>query len=138
MQNNCSYPGIFDQMGTKNCSEILDVPAETARFNYSVCQRECPIACDTQYFNMIANFDDDHYAGTDFKLYVYYSALRYTEIRQIAKYTFTDLVSSIGGTLGLFMGLRMLNIVDMLEFCLEVMFLAGTKIRSKSTSNPGS
>jgi hypothetical protein len=102
-----------------------------------VCQTECPITCDTQYFNMIANFDDDHYNGTDFKLYAYYSTLRYTEIRQIPKYTFTDLVSSIGGTLGLFMGLRILNVVDILEFCIEMMFLTGTKIKGprKSSEN---
>lgn len=84
---------------------------------------------------MIANFDDDHYPGTEFKLYIYYSTLRYTEIRQIPKYTFTDLVSSIGGTLGLFMGLRMLNVADILEFGLEMMFLAGTKIKNKSKKN---
>jgi hypothetical protein len=42
------------------------------------------------------------------------------------------LVSSIGGTLGLFAGLRLLSFVDVLQFLLEILFIAVKMLRIRT------
>ncbi len=98
---------------------MVDYDVENTAFNYSACNSECPIKCETSNFNLITNNHYNHYEGNEFKMFLYYKTLKYTSIKQIPKYTFTDLVSSIGGTLGLFAGLRLLSFVDVLQFLLE-------------------
>jgi hypothetical protein len=46
--------------------------------------------------------------------------LRYTRISQKPKTTWADLVSKIGGLLGLFVGVRLLSLMDICQFILEL------------------
>jgi len=58
--------------------------------------------------------------------YVFYEDLKFTQITQIAKTTSTDLVSKVGGTLGLFLGLSLLSFIEIFELLLEILFLSCT------------
>ena len=49
-------------------------------------------------------------------LFLYFQELKYTEIFQIPITSVTDLVSNIGGTLGLFLGISLLSFVEFIEF----------------------
>ncbi len=47
------------------------------------------------------------------------------------KSTVADLFSSIGGNLGLFMGVSMLTLVELIEIGIEIIFIIITKYRGK-------
>ncbi len=53
---------------------------------------------------------------------VYLENLKYTNMTQIAKYEFTDLIALIGGYLSLFLGISILTIVETLEVVLKILF----------------
>lgn len=132
IKHKCSYPGIFEQPAYTNSCIGLVSDHEQLSFNYSSCKDECPITCETKYFTMITNHHYNQYNSDTFKLFLYFKTLKYTSITQIPKYTFTDLVSSIGGTLGLFVGLRLLSFVDILQFLLEMLFLVVKKFKIRT------
>ena len=54
---------------------------------------------------------------------VYYSDLKYTEINQLEKFTFVDLVCSVGGTIGLFIGSSILSVGEIVEMCLTMLII---------------
>lgn len=51
---------------------------------------------------------------TVLSIHIYYRDLSYTDISQIPKSTMADLLASLGGNLGLFMGISVCTLV---EFC---------------------
>ena len=102
-----------------------------------VCNK-CPVECKTVRYNKFVNqsgipkkFDDWVFTNHssvklkfDIILYVFYDSLYYTKIEDVAKTKMVDLISKIGGTLGLFIGFNLMNIGELLEF----IFLAVSSI----------
>jgi hypothetical protein len=54
-------------------------------------------------------------------IYVYYKELKYTLISQQPKTEIFDLISKIGGILGLFMGISFMSLIEILEILFEIM-----------------
>lgn len=54
---------------------------------------------------------------------VFYNDLRYTKISQIPKTVMVDLISDMGGILGLFIGISFLSFGELVEMILEVIFI---------------
>ena len=54
---------------------------------------------------------------------IYYEDNTYTEITQVAKTGITDLISSMGGLLGLFIGISFLSFGEIIEIIFEVIFI---------------
>ena len=54
---------------------------------------------------------------------IYYDELRETVINQEAKMSWTDLVSNIGGSLGLFLGMSFLSIVEFIELFIRTILI---------------
>ena len=54
---------------------------------------------------------------------IYYDDLLYTQISQHPKVLLIDLISNIGGILGLFLGVSFLSIIELIELFLEILFL---------------
>ena len=126
MVNNCSNK-VFDS------------------FSYEAeCAQQCPLECDTTYFslfekfsptfltefegfdkNISANFDLSNLTAEQIENIVWfrvkYENLKYTEISQTAKTTFADLVSNLGGIIGVFLGLSFLSLIEVVELFLEVL-----------------
>ena len=111
---------------------------------------ECPLECDSIDYSLttsFAEFPSALYGDLFLKksglkqnlselrkgvlsINVYYSSLRYTEITQLEKSTVVDLVCSIGGTMGLFLGASLLSLIELLEALISV-FLVKLKILDK-------
>jgi hypothetical protein len=53
---------------------------------------------------------------------VYYSDMGYQKYEELEKTNVVDLVSSIGGTLGLFLGMSFLSFVEILDVFLQICF----------------
>lgn len=54
---------------------------------------------------------------------IVYTDISYLEIRQTPKTNQYALVSSIGGALGLFIGIRFLSMVELLEYLADIFFI---------------
>ena len=56
-------------------------------------------------------------------LNVFYDRLSFTEITEKPSFHFVDLVSNVGGTFGLFIGISLLSILEMVEIVYEMFFI---------------
>ena len=156
-QKNCydiciqNYASSVCISNITNCT--MDVYNE---FDYEAnCSKQCPLECETTSFSLSEKacqytmLDSDmHYkeglenllndsniaSRTDAELNekiiwlgINYEDLSYTQISQIPKTTLPDLISNIGGILGVFLGLSLLSFVEILEFLLEVLLILTKK-----------
>ena len=81
-------------------------------------------------FKVNHDYNNIELQNNTLKLFVYYKNLKYSEIKQIPKTQFSDLVSQIGGTLGLFIGFKLLSCIEILQFLLEIVFIFFKKLTS--------
>jgi len=92
------------------------------------CRRYCPIECDSVSYSVEVNNLPIENA---LKLRVYYQSLKYTSITQIPKTKVFDLISNIGGTLGLFIGVSFVTLFEFGELLIECFFLIFETRKSK-------
>ena len=109
-----------------------------------ICSQYCPLECDSISYSISTNSEQFPFTGsfsnlTSFeyqkflsyeevqKYYVsiraYFPELKYTLIKQQPKVEVVDLVSSVGGTLGLFLGISFLSFVEIIELLIEIAFI---------------
>jgi hypothetical protein len=96
-----------------------------------MCSEYCPLECDSTSYS----YSVRSYGSTDnsTSLIVYLTSLKYTLITQHPQmYTF-DLISSIGGTLGIFIGLSFVNLFEVFEIVIEIVILFNKRSNSKKT-----
>jgi hypothetical protein len=65
----------------------------------------------------------ENMSKTFYSLRVYYQDLKYTLISQHPKIAIFDLISSVGGTLGLFLGFSFISLLDLFEILAELVFI---------------
>jgi uncharacterized membrane protein YjfL (UPF0719 family) len=76
-----------------------------------------------KYFNLSSietNADLMNSISSIYTLTIYSKSLEYTEISQVPKYNAANLISSIGGTFGLFLGMSLLSFVEIAELFLHI------------------
>jgi hypothetical protein len=99
-----------------------------------ICYQKCPIECDYIVYNTKQNYVSslpDSYLKENklqniskddlILINVYYPKLEYISVEQMAKTEFFDLVSNIGGTFGLFLGLSFFTFVEIIEIIFELL-----------------
>ena len=110
------------------------------------CMPSCPLECDSfRYQPLIshANFIIPENSNlsecnieimkSNLTLNIFYSSFSYTTIKEVIQTQFIDLVASIGGNLGLFMGASFLSFAEMIEF---IFLFMSTLIDKKLRKNP--
>jgi len=65
----------------------------------------------------------ENMSKTFYSLRVYYQDLKYTLISQHPKIAIFDLISSVGGTLGLFLGFSFISLLDLFEILAELLYI---------------
>lgn len=88
---------------------------------YKFCKNECPTECESVHFSSLS-FDigiKDKTRSLVFSVSDF-STLKITQIPKMNQYT---LLSSIGGSLGLFIGIRFLSLVEVFEFFIELVYV---------------
>jgi hypothetical protein len=117
---------------------------------YASCLKECPIECETNYFNLHEHFAKypsfsyaEHLLARDdvkakfpyssptmsqlsdsiLAVNVYYDSPIYQKITETPETSSLTLISNIGGNLGLFIGVSLLSFVEIIEVGLEVAFM---------------
>ena len=64
-----------------------------------------------------------HTSNDSFIISVFYEDLKYTWINQKPKMQFIDLISNIGGSLGLFVGISFISFLELFEILIEIIFI---------------
>ncbi|RNA13206.1 acid-sensing ion channel 5 [Brachionus plicatilis] len=111
----------------KNCFEIcllfkFIIPAcncTDPRINLSLtCDKECPVSCDTMEYTYQQSYSD--YPTNTLMVNVFYQDLSSKFVKKTALISLQDLVASIGGLLGLFLGCSVLTLIEPIAFIIEL------------------
>ena len=123
----------------KQCSSINEIKNLTSLYQEFIkkgitqdCLIKCPKECESvyyerdiyygrlpssQYLNIndikISNYSD--FVRNGLILNIFYESLTYIHIQEVEKTSFIDLISNIGGTLGLFVGISVLSFIEVFE-----------------------
>lgn len=131
-QINCQgqlYNKVFQQINSF-CGH--DCPEECESIQYSMSTSTVDFLTESYVNNLLQNtFVAEKYPGIDattlkkslVSFDVYYEDLQYTEIIQSPQYTIIDLISSIGGSLGLLLGASLLSLVELVELCIKTLVI---------------
>ena len=106
------------------------------------CTLECPLECDyatydwtlstldypTKQFyeetkatiNTSFASDFEEVKRTHLALNIFYPSLEYTELSEVPKISFADLVSSMGGALGIFLGFSIFSLIEIFEILVKI------------------
>jgi hypothetical protein len=85
------------------------------------CEQYCPLECDSvSYSTEVTSVPNEK---REIHLRIYYENLQYTSITQIPKEEVFDLIASLGGSLGLFIGLSFMTVFEIGELLIESFFL---------------
>lgn len=114
---NCSLRGYYQM---KDYGDFCDYPQKKKLEFHAFCESDCPEACDiTEYSLTILPGTVNKTEQGKIAIFVAFQTMRHLELSQIAKMTFWDLLSSLGGTLG-FLGMSFLTFVEIFEFFFEI------------------
>lgn len=125
---NCSFPGHYTirnlaQCGNQSDAHFIDYLLELKNEFYANCEKQCPKECDSAQYKIKwekSGTLNIFFPPSDFHFhYAYLSSL---EIIQILKMNEFNLLASIGGSLGLFIGVRFLSLVEVIEFFIDIFF----------------
>ena len=97
------------------------------------CFKYCPLECDSMSFSYsISAFNRPNWIRSDqTSVYVYYKTLKYTSITQKAKMKWEQLISNLGGYLGLFVGISFVSLFEITEIIVEIFFILSERIYKK-------
>jgi hypothetical protein len=117
---NCSFlSSLYSFDGYKQCDNLITFYKK--EFS-SVCRKEeCPLeSCQSEKYIRILKVDDR--PGNTFLKFSFYdlSTLNITQIPKTDLFTF---INNIGGGLGLFMGIAFPNIIEFLQFIIEIILI---------------
>ena len=132
-KHNCSIKSIYDLENSENkqpCRKNLN-PSD---FESKKCHDECPFPCRTSSFSyQVEKLKSENLSNHSFLLEIDYDDYKYSLTSQIPKTKITDLAAKLGGILGLFVGLKFLSFIEIVEFFLG--FLMGVKEKFSRKSN---
>jgi hypothetical protein len=139
----CNYVGwpIFKTL--RSCSNLKDFDCykkisihfvtNTKSFK-AECLKECPLECESvvydteissiEYESNERLYVDHNNASQSFNnayLDIYFSSMKYTEIIQTPKINIIDLISNLGGVLGIFLGFSVFSLIEIVEVAAQVM-----------------
>jgi len=90
----------------------------------------CPLECDSMSFTFYISTSNRKQYTNDTNLRIYYKSLKYTSITQQAKVKWQQLISNLGGYLGLFVGLSFASLFEITEIIIEIIYIL---LRKKKT-----
>jgi hypothetical protein len=106
----------------KLCADLEQISVNNKKEQVEKCQQYCPLECDSILYSFtIPNTGN---TGSDETyLSLYYEKLQYTKLSEIPKTQPFDLVSNIGGILGLFIGCSFVTFFELTEVIMETCYI---------------
>ncbi len=122
---NCTFTdSLFKLSGLDECSRLFFSLIREG--NLLDCEKECLPSCETVKFtSQVAQFDVQELVSNNLtSMQFTVSDLSSLNIKQIPKKTTFEFISAdIGGALGLFMGISVLNFIEIFEFIVDILFI---------------
>ena len=114
------------------------------------CLVECPLECqyssyevasssfdypNREFFEALKSFsqmkqnevlnisDFDEFKQNNLGVNIYLSSMEYTELWEMPQISFIDLVSNMGGALGIFLGFSIFSIIEILEIVVQILMI---------------
>lgn len=118
---NCTLTNYYGTPGYDYCPKRLRYSEE---FD-DKCSQQCPEECVLIKFDtrVISYKDWEHTDSNNQVIQIQYSELSYIEIRQTPMMTGFTLIAAVGGALGLFIGIRFVSIVELVEYLTEIFWI---------------
>lgn len=152
---NCTCDGVYETGHKSKCYEQNNCFEKSSNpFDYKKHCQSCPLECDSvsyksspQTLDFVPTDEDKlkyqrtleannyQYKPVNFinlkgmSINIFYDEIMYTEITESPKMTVSDLISSIGGCLGLFLGISLLSFIEIFEFLIEILYLIRARTR---------
>ena len=126
---------------SQKCLSRCPLECDSVTYDYSVSTLDFPSRefyetsiNDSSFYKNISdafgtNATYDLYKENFLSLNVFLSSNKYTKIMEMPKITSTDLISGIGGSIGIFLGFSIFSLVEVLELLFQVIFIAIFKKR---------
>jgi hypothetical protein len=141
------YPKLYESKPCLNITqrdcyikEYLSFKTKTLDDN---CAKLCPLECESVMYDLVKSSSNypteywfeifkDLFPNTSYSsakervlgLNIFYSQMSYTRISESPKISSFDLMSNMGGTLGLYIGISFLSFIEIVEMILEVIFIS--------------
>jgi hypothetical protein len=95
------------------------------KLNHTNNSEYCPLQCDSLTYEIsMQNYQLDNTQNYNkFQFHIYYEDLKYTYISQEAKIEFIGLISNIGGSLSLFVGISFISFLELFELLAEIFYI---------------
>ena len=128
------------QINKEKYEWLLDCPneCESTKYEYTYSASDFSGERFYQEFKNQFNISEEDVLSKKFNkgkngliLNVYFPQLKYTEVTETPKVGVISLISNIGGTLGLFLGISLLSFVEIVEIFFEIVFILFTKKESR-------
>ncbi|XP_062611576.1 amiloride-sensitive sodium channel subunit alpha-like [Saccostrea cucullata] len=91
--------------------------------------------CNKVLQNYATESEIESLSGNFLKAVIYYEDLNYEEIREEPMYDGFQLISDVGGALGLFMGASIMSFVEIFQFFIELLNFLRSKVFRRPTSS---
>jgi hypothetical protein len=131
-QLKCSIYYYFSSEISKLNNNLC--PMECDSIKYTLTTRTSPLTFTQRLVNK-RNLTDLEYFSNIAKIKLFYTELGHTEIIEIPNYTWFSLLSNIGGTMSLFIGMSIVSLIELIELliCLITLKCNGNHSISSST-----
>lgn len=145
---NCTMDTIPSFYSSNNCpfnDDCLTRYLSDIPYSLRNCVEKCPLECEGKLFDKTISFikysnpffETSNYLGTDSIYFnqtvnsedlavvnIFYKSLTYSSTTENPTKTVIDLLSSIGGVSGLFLGCSLLTFVELIEILMKIILVA--------------
>ena len=140
-QNRCLLDTYYDFFSSK-ISKSCDCPEECDTLVYSLSQSfsKFPSKPFAEFLLQMTHLSDkyeikhENIRESILKLNVYYEHLYFVRISETAKMDFFNLVSGVGGTMGLFIGISFMSFLEIFQLCFRIILILIRRKRSNQKS----
>jgi len=113
----------YDNCWQKNKSLISSVDSKFESIGANkICEKQCPMECDSISYSLTIQGNYLFLDGLS-HVYIYFPDFYYTSITEQPKTTFDQLISNIGGLLGLFIGGSLMSFFEIFELLISILVI---------------
>jgi hypothetical protein len=141
IQDSCHLRYIKVFSASSSAINDCDCPleCETTSYTYSTSCSDYPsnytfsnnLIKSSTILNQIQTYEE--LKRSVLEVNIFYDDLKTTTITQDAKTSLSDFISSIGGTLGLFLGFSFLSFIELFEVILNILIIVCKSDRNRKT-----
>jgi hypothetical protein len=117
------YNEFFDKGINEDCLKMCPLECESVGYQLTLSSSNFPTFSSYFIYKNLTKSSYEVVRENSLAVNIYYQDLGYTRITETPTMIVQDLLSQIGGMLGLFIGFSLLSLIELLELMLEMMFI---------------